>query len=95
MRRGLSLIVLPFTVLMLQASARAQDILVPAGTLLHCTLDEPNLSSATASAGDPVICHLRSFQEFGHVVLPRGSYLEDMSSLSKNRDASSAKAISN
>ena len=75
MRRGLSLIVLPFSILMLQASTRAQDMLVPAGTLLHCTLDEPNLSSATANVGDPVICHLHSFQEFGHVVLPRGSYL--------------------
>jgi hypothetical protein len=60
---------------MLQANVRAQDVLVPAGTLLHCTIDEPNLSSATANVGDPVLCHLRSFQEFGHVVLPRGSYL--------------------
>ena len=75
MRRGLSLILLPFSVVMLQANARAQDVLVPAGTLLHCTIDEPNLSSATANVGDPVVCHLRSFQEFGHVVLPRGSYL--------------------
>jgi hypothetical protein len=75
MRRGLSLIVLPFSILLLQASTRSQDMLVPAGTLLHCTLDEPNLSSATANVGDPVICHLHSFQEFGHVVLPRGSYL--------------------
>jgi hypothetical protein len=55
--------------------ARAQDILIPAGTLLHCTLDEPNLSSATAAVGDPVVCHMRSMQEFGHVVFPRGTYL--------------------
>jgi hypothetical protein len=60
---------------MLQPGARAQDIVVPAGTLLHCTIDDPNLSSATASVGDPVLCHLRSLQEFGHVVFPRGSYL--------------------
>jgi hypothetical protein len=58
-----------------QSSAKAQDILIPAGTLLHCTLDEPNLSSATADVGDPVICHMKSIQEFGHVVFPRGSYL--------------------
>lgn len=57
------------------SSARAQDILVPAGTLLQCTLDEPNLSSATAAVGDPVICHMKSIQEFGHVVFPRGTYL--------------------
>jgi hypothetical protein len=75
MRRALTLILTLFPVLMFQAGTRAQDVLVPAGTLLHCTLDEPNLSSATANVGDPVICHLQSFQEFGHVVLPRGSYL--------------------
>jgi hypothetical protein len=59
----------------LACSARAQDILIPAGTLLHCTLDEPNLSSATAAVGDPVVCHMKSIQEFGHVVFPRGTYL--------------------
>ena len=61
--------------LVFQSSTRAQDILIPAGTLLHCTLDEPSLSSATAAVGDPVICHMKSIQEFGHVVFPRGSYL--------------------
>src|SRR5579863_9359981 len=75
MRRGLSIVFLLFVFLMFQPRVRAQDILVPAGTLLRCTLDEPNLSSATASVGDPVICHLSSLQEFGHVVFPRGSYL--------------------
>jgi hypothetical protein len=62
-------------VLLLAAGARAQDLLVPAGTLLQCTLDEPNFSSATAAVGDPVLCHLRSFQEFGRQVFPRGSML--------------------
>jgi len=56
--------------------AGAQGYLVPAGTLLHCTLDEPNFSSATMTVGDPFICGLRSsVNEFGHAVLPRGSYL--------------------
>ena len=58
-----------------QASTRAQDILVPAGTLLRCTLDEPNFSSATADIGDPVICHLAALRQFGKTVFPRGSYL--------------------
>jgi len=48
------------------ATVRAQDLLVPAGTLLQCTLDEPNFSSATAAIGDPVLCHLRTQQEFGN-----------------------------
>jgi len=54
---------------------RAQDQLVPAGTLLQCTLDEPNFSSATAAVGDPVLCHLRTTQEFGRPLFPRGSML--------------------
>ncbi len=59
----------------LAASAGAQSV-VPAGTLLQCSLDEPNLSSATTNLGDPVVCYLKSVQQFGHIVLPRGSYLE-------------------
>ena len=58
-----------------QTSTKAQDTLVPAGTLLHCTMDEPNFSSATADIGDPVICHLSALREFGKTVFPRGSYL--------------------
>jgi hypothetical protein len=53
----------------------AQDQLVPAGTLLQCTMNEPNFSSATAAVGDPVLCHLRTMQEFGRPLFPRGSML--------------------
>lgn len=52
-----------------------KDLLVPAGTLLQCTLNEPNFSSATATVGDPVVCHLRAQQEFGRPLFPRGSML--------------------
>jgi hypothetical protein len=69
-------LVLPLFFLLCQASTRAQDVVVPAGTLLHCTLDEPNFSSATAAVGDPVLCHLRSLQQFGRTIFPRGSYLQ-------------------
>lgn len=57
------------------APIQAQDLLVPAGTLLQCTLNEPRFSSATASVGDPVLCHLKGFQEFGRSVFPRGTML--------------------
>ena len=67
---------LSFFFLLSLTTTRAQEVLVPAGTLLHCTLDEPNFSSATAEVGDPVLCHLKSLQEFGKTVFPRGSYLE-------------------
>lgn len=60
----------------LRVNVRAQEVLVPAGTLLHCTMNEPNFSSATADIGDPVLCHLSGVQEFGRVAFPRGSYLQ-------------------
>ena len=64
-----------FVVGLLPSSTKAQDILVPAGTLLRCTLDEPNFSSKTADIGDPVVCHLAALRQFGKSVFPRGSYL--------------------
>ena len=59
-----------------EQSVRAQEVLVPAGTLLRCTVDEPNFSPATADVGDPILCPLKGVQEFGRVAFPRGSYLE-------------------
>ncbi|MGA9978125.1 MAG: hypothetical protein WBQ08_05785 [Candidatus Sulfotelmatobacter sp.] len=56
-------------------SASARDVVLPAGTLLQCTLNEPNFSSATAEVGDPVLCHLRALTEFGQQAFPRGTYL--------------------
>jgi len=55
--------------------ASASDVVVPAGTILQCTLNEPNFSTATVEVGDPVVCHLRGITEFGQQVFPRGSYL--------------------
>ncbi|MGA8442305.1 MAG: hypothetical protein WB762_04800 [Candidatus Sulfotelmatobacter sp.] len=63
------------TVLSLAAGASAREVVLPAGTLLQCTLNEPNFSSATADVGDPVVCHLRGVTEFGQEAFPRGSYL--------------------
>src|SRR5437899_8729705 len=75
MKRLIISLVSAVTLLVLANGVHAQDLLVPAGTLLQCTMSEPNFSSATASVGDPVLCHLKSFQEFGHTVFPRGSML--------------------
>ena len=71
--RFFSLILLLF--LGVQQSASAQDVQVPAGTLLRCTLNEPDLSSKTASVGDPVLCHVSTVQEFGRPAFPRGAYM--------------------
>jgi hypothetical protein len=70
---ALAVSVLGLSVFSLSASAR--DIVLPAGTLLQCTLNEPNLSMATVDVGDPVLCHLRGITEFGQQAFPRGSYL--------------------
>src|SRR3979411_344959 len=59
----------------LTLGASARDVVLPAGTLLQCTLNEPNFSSATVDVGDPVLCHLHGVSEFGRQAFPRGSYL--------------------
>jgi len=56
-------------------SASARDVVLPAGTLLQCTLNEPNFSTATGGSRRPVLCHLRGVTEFGQQAFPRGSYL--------------------
>jgi len=57
-----------------RAAAQIAEVL-PAGTLLQCTLNEPNFSSRTAQVGDPILCHLGALAAFGHSVFPRGAYL--------------------
>src|SRR3984957_6216260 len=75
MRRLIGVLVSAAALLVWVPTIHAQDQLVPAGTLLQCTLDEPNFSSATAAVGDPVLCHLRTMQQFGRPLFPRGSML--------------------
>lgn len=67
--------VLAASLLALTLSASAREMVLPAGTLLKCTMDEPNLSSATVAIGDPVLCRLHAVTEFGQQTFPRGSYL--------------------
>jgi hypothetical protein len=68
-------VTLAVSLLTFTINAGARDVVLPAGTLLQCTLNEPNFSSATAAVGDPVLCHLRGVVEFGQQAFPRGSYL--------------------
>ncbi len=70
------LLLLALFLVCLSPAAKAQATLIPAGTLLHCTIDDPTISPKTAQVGDPVLCHLSQFTEFGHAAFPRGSYLE-------------------
>ena len=60
----------------LAAPAVAQtpgEEILPAGTILHCTLDEPNFSSRTAEVGDPVLCHAGTLSALGRSVSTRGA----------------------
>ena len=68
-------LLLTLTLLTLTLTASAREMILPAGTILRCTLDEPNFSSATVAVGDPVLCRLHSITQFGQQAIPRGSYL--------------------
>jgi len=94
MRRLSLLIALVALVLCLPkvATAQTKESIVPAGTLLQCTLDEPKFSSATAQVGEPVVCHVSSLAMFGRPVFPRGAYLSGRLETFETLDISSAKA---
>src|SRR5713101_2237279 len=77
LRKYLLAILIVFLVVTAAAQAAADEVL-PAGTLLQCTLDEPNFSSRTGQIGDPVLCHLGAVAVFGHSLFPRGAYLADL-----------------
>ena len=75
MRRYQFLSLLSLLFLGVQQRAGAQDVQLPAGTLLRCTLNEPDFSSRSAKVGDPVVCNVSTVQEFGRAVFPRGAYM--------------------
>jgi hypothetical protein len=75
MRGHIRLLVLSTLVLTAQARLKAQEIVVPAGTILECTLTDPTLSSKTAETGEPILCSAGPVREFGMTVFPHGAYL--------------------
>lgn len=79
MKRKLCVLVSSFLSVFLfavpNAKAQGNQIILPAGTIIHCTLDEPNFSSKTAEVGDPVVCPLGGIILFNRNVFPRGAYL--------------------
>ena len=75
MKASSVVVVLSGVILSLSLSVGAREMVLPAGTLLKCTLNEPNFSSASASVGDPVLCSLHTQVQFGQQAFPRGSYL--------------------
>ncbi len=49
--------------------------LIPAGSLIQCTVSEPRISSKTTAVGDPVLCQVGHAERYGRSVLPQESYL--------------------
>lgn len=76
MTARLHAVVISAILIVVPAALRGEEVIVPAGTILQCTLSEPNLSSKTAQPGDPVLCDAGPLYVFGVPVLPRGAYLE-------------------
>ena len=72
---SLATLALGLVVVTWSTGASARDLVLPAGTILQCVLNEPNFSKATVEIGDPVLCNLRGVAEFGEQIFHRGSYL--------------------
>jgi hypothetical protein len=68
---------IPFLLLALSTpfAAKAADTIMPAGSIIQCTVSEPRLSSKTDKIGDPVLCTLSHAEMFGRATVPYGSYL--------------------
>jgi hypothetical protein len=49
--------------------------LIPAGSLISCTLSDPRLNSKTTAIGDPILCQVGHSERYGRSVLPFDSYL--------------------
>lgn len=67
--------ILSLLLLAVPLSGYAADQLIPAGSLIECTISEPGLSSKTVAVGDPVLCQVSHFTMYGHSVFPYGTFL--------------------
>jgi hypothetical protein len=66
---------LPLLLLAAPVAGNAAEQLIPAGSLIQCTVSGPKLSSKNIDVGDPVLCQISHFQLNGRPVFPYGSYL--------------------
>ena len=56
-------------------AASFAERLIPAGSIISCTVSEPRLSSKTANIGDPVLCRVSHVEMYGRSTFPYGSYM--------------------
>ncbi len=68
--------VLALSASLLPLQAHAVEQLIPAGSVIQCTVAEPKISSKTQNVGDPVLCQVSHVELYGRSVFPYGSYLE-------------------
>lgn len=54
---------------------QAAQHLIPAGSLIQCTISEGKINSKTTAVGDPVLCRTGRNELYGRSQLPAGSYL--------------------
>jgi len=66
---------LPLLFLNIFPAGCVAEQLIPAGSLIQCTVSEPKLSSKTEDIGDPVLCQVSHVELYGRSVLPYGTYL--------------------
>jgi len=69
---------IPLVLALLLASAPVVaygDQLVPAGSVINCTVAENKVSSQTEKIGDPIMCTLSHTESYGRSSFPYGSYL--------------------
>jgi len=69
-------LVLCTTLLSTPLIASAGERLIPAGSLIGCTVSEPKINSKTMAIGDPVLCQVSAAERYGRSMLPYNSYLE-------------------
>lgn len=60
---------------LLPIAAYSAEHLIPAGSLIECTVSEPKLSSKTEAVGDPVLCRAVYSARYGSTALPYDSFL--------------------
>ena len=74
MKLKLAKLLLSVPVCVLPVSGLAEQ-LIPAGSVMQCTVSEPHISSKTTHVGDPVLCQMSRTEMYGRSVFPYGSYL--------------------
>ncbi len=71
-----TLLATPLILLSTPVTASAGERLIPAGSLIGCTVSEPKINSKTMAIGDPVLCQVSAAERYGRSMLPYNSFLE-------------------